>query len=146
MNRYDVQVERYLSQGAYTDVLTLCPTLIHSWHCRRFRSCISSTNSGASVQHDTSCPQANSSSKRCNADRSEEGSRYYGASIQHLRLRYILMLVQRILKGHPNIVHLIDAAWHRMPNGMYEVFILMEFCAGKHSCHPLYSVYSSSMS
>lgn len=44
----------------------------------------------------------------------------------------ILMIAQRILKGHPNIVHLIDAAWHRMPNGMYEVFILMEFCAGKH--------------
>ena len=34
------------------------------------------------------------------------------------------------MKGHPNIVHLIDAAWHRMSNGMYEVFILMEFCPG----------------
>ncbi|THH20483.1 hypothetical protein EW146_g868 [Bondarzewia mesenterica] len=38
--------------------------------------------------------------------------------------------VMRILKGHPNIVHLIDAAWHRMPNGTFEVFILMEFCPG----------------
>ncbi|KAJ7511848.1 hypothetical protein B0H11DRAFT_1899362 [Mycena galericulata] len=38
--------------------------------------------------------------------------------------------IMRLLKGHPNIVHLIDAAWHRMPNGMYEVFILMEFCPG----------------
>ncbi|KAG6919035.1 hypothetical protein DXG01_009745 [Tephrocybe rancida] len=38
--------------------------------------------------------------------------------------------VMRLLKGHPNIVHLIDAAWHQMPNGMYEVFILMEFCPG----------------
>ncbi|TFY73605.1 hypothetical protein EWM64_g10406, partial [Hericium alpestre] len=37
--------------------------------------------------------------------------------------------IMRILKGHPNIVHLIDAAWHRMSNGTYEVFILMEFCA-----------------
>jgi AP2-associated kinase len=37
---------------------------------------------------------------------------------------------QRILKGHPNIVHLIDAAWHRLSNGTYEVFILMEFCPG----------------
>ncbi len=37
---------------------------------------------------------------------------------------------QRILKGHPNIVFLIDAAWHRMANGTYEVFILMEFCPG----------------
>jgi AP2-associated kinase len=39
-------------------------------------------------------------------------------------------LQQRLLKGHPNIVHLIDAAWHRMQNGLYEVFILMEFCPG----------------
>lgn len=38
--------------------------------------------------------------------------------------------LQRILKGHPNIVHLIDAAWHRLSNGTYEVFILMEFCPG----------------
>lgn len=38
--------------------------------------------------------------------------------------------LQRILKGHPNIVHLIDAAWHRLSNGNYEVFILMEFCPG----------------
>lgn len=38
--------------------------------------------------------------------------------------------VMRLLKGHPNIVHLIDAAWHRMSNGLYEVFILMEFCPG----------------
>ncbi len=37
---------------------------------------------------------------------------------------------QRILKGHPNIVFLIDAAWHRLANGTYEVFILMEFCPG----------------
>jgi AP2-associated kinase len=37
-----------------------------------------------------------------------------------------------VLKGHPNIVHLIDAAWHRMPNGTYEVFILMEFCPGEY--------------
>lgn len=36
-----------------------------------------------------------------------------------------------MLKGHPNIVHLIDAAWHKMPNGMFEVFILMEYCPGK---------------
>jgi len=41
-----------------------------------------------------------------------------------------LIGLQRILKGHPNIVHLIDAAWHRLSNGTYEVFILMEFCPG----------------
>ncbi|KAJ8488742.1 hypothetical protein ONZ45_g13847 [Pleurotus djamor] len=38
--------------------------------------------------------------------------------------------VMRLLKGHPNIVHLIDAAWHRLSNGTYEVFILMEYCPG----------------
>ncbi len=38
---------------------------------------------------------------------------------------------QRLLKGHPNIVHLIDAASHRLPDGSYEVFILMEFCPGQ---------------
>ncbi|KAF4573306.1 hypothetical protein EYR36_007817 [Pleurotus pulmonarius] len=38
--------------------------------------------------------------------------------------------VMRLLKGHPNIVHLIDAAWSKMSNGTYEVFILMEYCPG----------------
>ncbi|KAF5313147.1 hypothetical protein D9619_002641 [Psilocybe cf. subviscida] len=38
--------------------------------------------------------------------------------------------IMRLLKGHPNIVHLIDAAWHKLPNGTFEVFILMEFCPG----------------
>ncbi|KLO07014.1 hypothetical protein SCHPADRAFT_923009 [Schizopora paradoxa] len=38
--------------------------------------------------------------------------------------------IMRILRGHPNIVYLIDAAWHRMDDGVYEVFILMEFCSG----------------
>jgi serine/threonine protein kinase len=37
---------------------------------------------------------------------------------------------KRILKGHPNIVHLIDAAWNKTSNGVYEVFILMEYCPG----------------
>jgi AP2-associated kinase len=41
---------------------------------------------------------------------------------------------KRILKGHPNIVHLIDAAWNRTSNGVYEVFILMEFCSGSLYC------------
>ena len=37
--------------------------------------------------------------------------------------------IMRIVR-HPNIVQLIDAAWHRLPNGVYEIFILMEFCSG----------------
>jgi hypothetical protein len=50
--------------------------------------------------------------------------------IQSCLLDTVYAASQRLLKGHPNIVHLIDAAWHKMPNGLYEVFILMEFCAG----------------
>ncbi|KAG1721255.1 serine/threonine-protein kinase ppk30 [Suillus occidentalis] len=38
--------------------------------------------------------------------------------------------IMRILKGHPNVVHRIDAAWHKMATGMCEVFILMNFCKG----------------
>ncbi|KIM32268.1 hypothetical protein M408DRAFT_326890 [Serendipita vermifera MAFF 305830] len=38
--------------------------------------------------------------------------------------------IMRILKGHPNIVNLIDSAWNRLQDGRFEVFILMEFCAG----------------
>jgi len=45
---------------------------------------------------------------------------------------------KRILKGHPNIVHLIDAAWHKTSNDVYEVFILMEYCPGS-----LYSIMSA---
>ena len=37
---------------------------------------------------------------------------------------------QRMLKGHSNVVHLIDAAWRRPPNGTYEAFTPMEFCLG----------------
>ena len=33
-------------------------------------------------------------------------------------------------KAHPNVVHLVDAAWHRTSTGTYEVFILMEYCPG----------------
>ncbi|KAF8522851.1 hypothetical protein JB92DRAFT_1670305 [Gautieria morchelliformis] len=38
--------------------------------------------------------------------------------------------IMRLLRGHPNIVNFIDASWHTLPNGTYEVFILMEFCNG----------------
>jgi serine/threonine protein kinase len=43
--------------------------------------------------------------------------------------------VQRILRGHPNIVYLIDASWSQMPNGMTEAFVLMEFCQGRAGVH-----------
>lgn len=38
--------------------------------------------------------------------------------------------LQRVLRGHANIVQLYDAAWSKQPNGTFEVFILMEFCPG----------------
>ncbi|KAG9027687.1 hypothetical protein FRB95_007458 [Tulasnella sp. JGI-2019a] len=38
--------------------------------------------------------------------------------------------VMKVLRGHPNIVNLIDAASFAQPNGSHEVFILMEYCAG----------------
>ncbi|KAG8811952.1 hypothetical protein FRC17_002265, partial [Serendipita sp. 399] len=38
--------------------------------------------------------------------------------------------IMRVLKGHTNIVTLIDSAWNPLPDGRFEVFILMEFCAG----------------
>ncbi|KAH7105144.1 hypothetical protein BKA62DRAFT_437921 [Auriculariales sp. MPI-PUGE-AT-0066] len=58
--------------------------------------------------------------------------------LKHIRVAQESMLnevrkevdIMRLLRGHPNIVHLIDAAWSKQPNGIFEVFILMEFCAG----------------
>jgi AP2-associated kinase len=41
--------------------------------------------------------------------------------------------LQRILRGHPNIVYLIDASWNKLPNGTTEAFVLMEFCQGPSS-------------
>ncbi|PVF97695.1 hypothetical protein CPB86DRAFT_785488 [Serendipita vermifera] len=38
--------------------------------------------------------------------------------------------VMRVLRGHANIVNLIDSTINRLPDGRHEVFILMEFCAG----------------
>ncbi|EJC98674.1 uncharacterized protein FOMMEDRAFT_128984 [Fomitiporia mediterranea MF3/22] len=94
VNKYNVQVERYLSQGGFAHVylvLTAEPVLGTSHHVLKR---IAVTNE---------------------------------AMLNDVKKEVDIM---RILKGHPNIVHLIDAAWHRMPNGMFEVFILMEFCSG----------------
>ncbi|KAG8913946.1 hypothetical protein FRC00_001233, partial [Tulasnella sp. 408] len=38
--------------------------------------------------------------------------------------------VMKVLRGHPNIVNLIDSASFPHSNGTHEVFILMEYCAG----------------
>ncbi|TFK56872.1 hypothetical protein OE88DRAFT_1650364 [Heliocybe sulcata] len=94
VNKYTVQVERYLSQGGFAHVY-LCRTAqpVYNTHHHVLKR--------IAVQSE--------------------------AMLSEVKKEVDIM---RILRGHPNIVYLIDAAWHRMPNGMYEVFILMEFCQG----------------
>ncbi|KAJ7726400.1 hypothetical protein B0H16DRAFT_268734 [Mycena metata] len=94
VNKYTVQVERYLSQGGFAHVYlvrTATPVYNTTHHVLK----------RIAVAND--------------------------AMLTEVKKEVDIM---RLLKGHPNIVHLIDAAWHRMPNGLYEVFILMEFCPG----------------
>ncbi|KAI0931632.1 hypothetical protein AcW2_000477 [Taiwanofungus camphoratus] len=94
VNKYTVQVERYLSQGGFAHVyLVTTPTPVY--------------NTTHHVLKRIAVPNE--------------------AMLTEVKKEVDIM---RILKGHPNIVHLIDAAWHRLLNGTYEVFILMEFCAG----------------
>ncbi|KAJ2927672.1 hypothetical protein H1R20_g9412, partial [Candolleomyces eurysporus] len=94
VNKYTVQVERYLSQGGFAHVyLVRTPAPVYgTTHHVLKRIAVAN--------------EAMLSEVKTEVD------------------------VMRVLKGHPNIVHLIDAAWHRMPNGQYEVFILMEYCPG----------------
>ncbi|KAF7302871.1 Protein kinase domain-containing protein [Mycena kentingensis (nom. inval.)] len=94
VNKYTVQVERYLSQGGFAHVYlvrTATPVYNTTHHVLK-RIAVSNDAMLTEVKKEVD--------------------------------------IMRLLKGHPNIVHLIDAAWHRMPNGLYEVFILMEFCPG----------------
>ncbi|KAG2355167.1 hypothetical protein BDR07DRAFT_1613821 [Suillus spraguei] len=94
VNKYTVQVERYLSQGGFSHVyLVRTPTPVY--------------NTTHHVLKRIGVPNE--------------------AMLAEVKKEVDIM---RILKGHPNVVHLIDAAWHRMATGMYEVFILMEFCPG----------------
>ncbi|KZT27682.1 hypothetical protein NEOLEDRAFT_1176684 [Neolentinus lepideus HHB14362 ss-1] len=94
VNKYTVQVERYLSQGGFAHVyLVRTAQPVFNTHHHVLKR--------IAVQNE--------------------------AMLSEVKKEVDIM---RILRGHPNIVYLIDAAWHRMPNGMYEVFILMEFCQG----------------
>jgi len=43
----------------------------------------------------------------------------------------LIFSTQRILRGHPNIVNLIDSTWSRLSDGRYEGYILMEYCSGQ---------------
>ncbi|KAL4070721.1 hypothetical protein J3A83DRAFT_3254823 [Scleroderma citrinum] len=94
VNKYSVQIERYLSQGGFSHVyLVRTPTPVYNTtHHVLKRIAVANEAMLAEVKKEVD--------------------------------------IMRILQGHPNIVHLIDAAWHRMSNGQYEVFILMEFCPG----------------
>ncbi|KAF6754245.1 other/NAK protein kinase [Ephemerocybe angulata] len=94
VNKYTVQVERYLSQGGFAHVyLVRTPTPVYgTTHHVLKRIAVANEAMLSEVKKEVD--------------------------------------VMRVLKGHPNIVHLIDAAWHRMPSAQYEVFILMEFCPG----------------
>ncbi|KAJ6606821.1 hypothetical protein B0H10DRAFT_2439960 [Mycena sp. CBHHK59/15] len=94
VNKYTVQVERYLSQGGFAHVYlvrTATPVYNTTHHVLK-RIAVANDSMLSEVKKEVD--------------------------------------IMRLLKGHPNIVHLIDAAWHRMPNGLYEVFILMEFWGG----------------
>ncbi|EIW86946.1 hypothetical protein CONPUDRAFT_134281 [Coniophora puteana RWD-64-598 SS2] len=94
VNKYTVQVERYLSQGGFSFVyLVRTPTPVYN------------------TTHHVLKRIAVANETMLNEVRKEVD-------------------IMRILKGHPNIVYLIDAAWHKLQNGTFEVFILMEFCPG----------------
>ncbi|KAH9081482.1 hypothetical protein EDB83DRAFT_2333002 [Lactarius deliciosus] len=94
VNKFTVQVERYLSQGGFAHVyLVRTPTPVYgTTHHVLKRIAVASESMLTDVKKEVD--------------------------------------IMRILKGHPNVVHLIDAAWHRTSAGAYEVFILMEFCPG----------------
>ncbi|KAI0094383.1 hypothetical protein BDY19DRAFT_16672 [Irpex rosettiformis] len=94
VNKYTVQVERYLSQGGFAHVYLV-------------RTAQPVYNTTHHVLKRIAVPDE--------------------AMLTEVKKEVDIM---RILKGHPNIVHLIDAASHRMANGAYEVFILMEYCPG----------------
>ncbi|KAI9508366.1 hypothetical protein F5148DRAFT_1355962 [Russula earlei] len=94
VNKYTVQVERYLSQGGFAHVyLVRTPAAVYgTTHHVLKRIAVPNESMLTEVKKEVD--------------------------------------IMRILKGHPNIVHLIDAAWNRTPTGVYEVFILMEYCPG----------------
>lgn len=75
VGQFNVQVERYLSQGKSLETNSTPNMQLES---RWIRACISRQNSDARVQHDASCLEAYSSRQRGYAHRSQEGSRCDG--------------------------------------------------------------------
>lgn len=76
VNRYTVQVERYLSQGtpALRDTIPVI-----SCQTRWLRARIPCPNSSACLQHDTSCLETSCCSKRSDVDGGKERGRHNGA-------------------------------------------------------------------
>jgi len=130
VNAYTVQVERYLSQGRFL----VLDTLKHSFdvlkggfaHVYLVRTPTPVYNTTHHVLKRIAV---------ANESMLTDVKKEVDIMVRILALHLYPtseFVIQRLLKGHPNIVHLIDAAWHKLPNGTFEVFILMEFCPGKY--------------
>lgn len=138
VNSYTVQVERYLSQGSsfhssFPSTLVTLPLQADS-HM--------STSSGllrpCTEQHTMFLNVSQFQTSRCLLRLRRRLTSWYVTVLGGSCFRASLTdCPKRILKGHPNIVHLIDAAWNKTSNGVYEVFILMEYCPG--SLHGIYA-------
>lgn len=79
VNKYTVQVERYLSQGELRSLSCDRPFRNTTAHqpqpdCRRLCSRLSRTDFSASIWNDTSCSQEDRRLKRFDVDGREEGS------------------------------------------------------------------------
>ncbi|KAF7784170.1 hypothetical protein Agabi119p4_335 [Agaricus bisporus var. burnettii] len=94
VNKYTVQVERYLSQGGFAQVYLV-----------RTQAPVHNTTHHV-LKHVVVANESMLTEVKKEVD------------------------VMRLLRGHPNIVYLIDAAWAKMPTGAFEVYILMEYCPG----------------
>ncbi len=79
VNKYTVQVERYLSQGSF---IVSSPMSAISRSVRWICACIPRQDCDAGVRHHTSCSQTYRGSDRDYADRGEERGGHYGELIR----------------------------------------------------------------
>lgn len=127
VNKYTVRVEQYLSQGEWK----MISGFFSIWHYNRWLCAgVLGSNADSCLQHYASCTQTYRRCQWIHAHRSEERGWCHGAYSTFFSLGSIHAISQRLLRGHPNIVYLIDAAWAKMPSGAFEVYILMEYCPG----------------
>jgi hypothetical protein len=126
-----VTVERFLSQGI---LFSIYRTLLLSLRrARRVRPRLPRPQPNTRQRDHAACPEAHDRHRRGHAQCSQEGGRLHGKhrALQVPRDAQLTCLTQRILRGHSNIVNLIDSAWNRLPDGRYEGYILMEYCSGQ---------------